>query len=111
MLADFSHPDLGDDYFTEIRALFTAPITGDWQFEISVTGQAWVYIDDRLLADLSKEQKRTSSFFGNGGNGTVITFSVTKGKVCNESFPLYPRHSRSIRSTNSVSCTTPGNRH
>lgn len=81
MLADFSHPDLGDDYFTEIRALFTAPITGEWQFEISVTGQAWVYIDDRLLADLSKEQKRTSSFFGNGGNGTVITFSVTKGKV------------------------------
>jgi beta-glucosidase len=86
MLADFNHPNLGDDYFTEIRALFTAPITGDWQFEISVTGQAWVYIDDRLLADLSKEQKRTSSFFGNGGNGTVITFSVTKGKVCNESY-------------------------
>ncbi|RSL42467.1 hypothetical protein CEP54_015473 [Fusarium duplospermum] len=81
MLADFQHQDLGDDYFTEIRALFTAPITGEWQFEVSVTGQAWVYLDDELVADLSKEQKRTSSFFGNGGNGTIITVSVTKGKV------------------------------
>jgi beta-glucosidase len=81
MLADFSHPDLGDDYFTEIRALFTAPITGDWQFEISVTGQAWLYLDDKLIADLSKEQKRTSSFFGNGGNGTVVTVSIKKDIV------------------------------
>ncbi|KAJ4176365.1 hypothetical protein NW755_014454 [Fusarium falciforme] len=81
MLADFKHPDLGDDYFTEIRTLFMAPITGDWQFEVSVTGQAWVYLDDELLADLSKEQKRTSSFFGNGGNGTIITVPVTKDKV------------------------------
>lgn len=81
MLADFKHPDLGDDYFTEIRALFTAPITGDWQFEVSVTGQAWVYLDDELVADLSNEQKRTSSFFGNGGNGTIITVPVKKDKV------------------------------
>lgn len=81
MLADFKHPELGDDYFTEIRSLFTAPITGDWQYEISVTGQAWVYLDDRLVADLSKEQKRTSSFFGNGGNGTVLTVPVIKNKV------------------------------
>lgn len=86
MLADFKHPDLGDDYFTEIRTLFTAPITGDWQFEVSVTGQAWIYLDNRLVADLSKEQKRTSSFFGNGGNGTVITIPVVKDKVseCND---------------------------
>ncbi|KAG4428711.1 hypothetical protein IFR05_015808 [Cadophora sp. M221] len=81
MLADFKHPDLGDDYFTEIRALFTAPIAGNWQLEVSVTGQAWVYLDDKLVADLSKEQKRTSSFFGNGGNGTIITIPVTKGTV------------------------------
>ncbi|KFY67004.1 hypothetical protein V497_00594 [Pseudogymnoascus sp. VKM F-4516 (FW-969)] len=81
MLADFNYPDLGDDYCTEIRALFTAPITGDWQFEVSVTGQAWMHLDDELVADLSKEQKRTSSFFGNGGNGTVITVPVMKGKV------------------------------
>lgn len=81
MLADFKHLDLGDDYFTEIQTLFTAPITGDWQFEVSVTGQAWVHLDDKLVADLSKEQKRTSSFFGNGGNGTVITVPVTKDKV------------------------------
>ncbi|KAH7006785.1 beta-glucosidase-like protein [Ilyonectria destructans] len=81
MLADFKHPDLGDDYFTEIQTLFTAPITGDWQFEVSVTGQAWVHLDHKLVADLSKEQKRTSSFFGNGGNGTVITVPVTKDKV------------------------------
>ncbi|WWC89936.1 uncharacterized protein L201_004865 [Kwoniella dendrophila CBS 6074] len=81
MLADFSHPKLGKDYFTEVRACFTAPITGDWQFEISVTGQAWVYLEDILVADLSKEQKRTSSFFGNGGNGTIITTHVEKGKV------------------------------
>ncbi|KAH7168187.1 beta-glucosidase-like protein [Fusarium sp. MPI-SDFR-AT-0072] len=81
MLADFKHPYLGEDYFTEIQTLFTAPITGGWQFEVSVTGQAWVYIDDQLVADLSKEQKRTSSFFGNGGNGTIITVPVVKDKV------------------------------
>ncbi|KAE8543292.1 hypothetical protein D1P53_000783 [Cryptococcus gattii VGV] len=81
MLADFRHPDLGEDYFTEVHALFTAPITGHWDFEVSVTGQAWVYMDDQLVADLSKEQKRTSSFFGNGGNGTVFTVAVEKGTV------------------------------
>jgi beta-glucosidase len=81
MLADFKHPDLGDDYFTEIQALFMAPITGDWQFEVSVTGQAWVYLDDKLVAYLSQGQKRTSSFFGNGGNGTIITVPVVKDKV------------------------------
>lgn len=81
MLADFKHPALGDNYFTEILALFTAPITSDWDFEISVTGQAWVFLDDELVADLSKEQKRTSSFFGNGGNGTIITVPVIKNKV------------------------------
>jgi beta-glucosidase len=93
MLADFKHPDLGDDYFTEIRALFTAPITGDWQFEVSVTGQAWVYLDDKLVADLSKEQKRTSSFFGNGGNDTVITVPVIKDKVRNAMDRVMAGHS------------------
>lgn len=81
MLADFKHPELGEDYFTEIQALFTAPVTGEWQFEVSVTGMAWVYLNDHMVADLSREQKRTSSFFGNGGNGTVITASVVENEV------------------------------
>lgn len=81
ILYDFYHPDLGNHYFTEIRAVFTAPITGAWEFEVSVTGQGWLYIDDEMVLDVSKEQKRTSSFFGNGTEGTIVQIPVTQGTV------------------------------
>lgn len=81
ILYDFYHPDLGKAYFTEIRAIFTAPITGLWEFEASVTGQGWLYIDDEMVLDISKEAKRSSSFFGNGTEGTIVQLLVEKGRV------------------------------
>jgi beta-glucosidase len=81
ILYDFYHPDLGAHYFTEIRATFTAPITGTWEFEASVTGQGWLFIDDVMVLDISKEQKRTSSFFGNGTEGTIVQINVQEGRV------------------------------
>ncbi|GMK56160.1 hypothetical protein CspeluHIS016_0212160 [Cutaneotrichosporon spelunceum] len=81
ILYDFYHPDLGNDYFTEIRATFVAPLTGAWEFEASVTGQGWLFIDDTMVLDISKEQKRTSSFFGNGTEGTIVQIQVEKGKT------------------------------
>lgn len=81
ILYDFYHPDLGKEYFTEIRGILTAPMTGQWEFEASVTGQGWLFIDDEMVLDISKEQKRTSSFFGNGTEGTTVQVNIEKGKV------------------------------
>jgi hypothetical protein len=74
-----------------------------------VIGQAWVHIDDELVANLSKEQKRTSSFFGNGGNGIIVP--VLKIEFVNNSLIHYVLSLKpNCRSINYASYTTRENR-
>lgn len=107
ILYDFHHPDLGKDYFTEIRGVLTAPISGRWEFEASVTGQGWLYVDDEMVLDISKEQKRTSSFFGNGTEGTTIQIPVELGKVSEDDSGSIDCAADPCRHTISASCTIP----
>lgn len=80
-MADFYHPDLGSEWYSEVKALFTAPIDGEYEFGLAVTGQAWLWVDDKLVVDNSKNQKKGSSYFGNGTEEVKGKVKVEKGKV------------------------------
>lgn len=80
-LADFHHPDLGGDYVTELLATFTAPINGGYEFGITGTGQSWLYIDNEVVIDNSKNQTMGTQFFGNGTVEVKKVVQVKKGNV------------------------------
>ena len=87
-LADFFHPDLGSEYFTEVRAVFTSPITGEYEFGVTITGQAWLYIDDEEVVENSKNQVRGEAFFNCGTVERKGIVKVEKGKVSEKTLPL-----------------------
>jgi beta-glucosidase len=80
-LGDFHHPDLGKHFVTELVAQFTAPISGMYEFGAVVTGQGWVYVDDELVVDNSKNQVMGESFFNNGTVEVRGAVHVEEGKV------------------------------
>ncbi|KLT43432.1 putative beta-glucosidase [Cutaneotrichosporon oleaginosum] len=80
-LADFRHPGLGAHYVTEVRARFTSPITGRYEFGLSVTGQGWLYIDEELVIDNATKQTMGSKYFGNGTVEEKGSVAVEKGKT------------------------------
>ncbi|KAK8864555.1 hypothetical protein IAR55_001805 [Kwoniella newhampshirensis] len=79
-MGDFSHPDLGHEFFTELEAVFTSPITGQYEFGLCVTGKGWLWIDEALVIDNSKDQVKGSSFFGGGTTEVKGRYNVEKGK-------------------------------
>ena len=80
-MGDFSHPDLPGDYFTEVEALLTSPVDGEYEFGVCVTGQGWVWVDGEMIIDNSKNQAMGESFFGNGTTEVKASCKVQKGKV------------------------------
>ncbi|BEJ10876.1 hypothetical protein CspHIS471_0102980 [Cutaneotrichosporon sp. HIS471] len=80
-LADFRHPRLGPHYVSEVRAKFTSPITGRYEFGLTVTGQGWLYVDDELIIDNATKQTLGSKFFGNGTIEEKGRVAVEKGKT------------------------------
>lgn len=80
-LGDFRHPNLGANFVTELHAQFTAPSTGKYEFGLVVSGQGWVYLDDKLVIDNSKNQTMGSKYFGNGTIEEKGTIDVVEGKV------------------------------
>ncbi|GMK59865.1 hypothetical protein CspeluHIS016_0900820 [Cutaneotrichosporon spelunceum] len=79
-LADFRHPRLGAHYVTEVQARFTSPITGRYEFGLTVTGQGWLYVDEQLVIDNASKQTMGGKFFGNGTIEEKGTVPVEKGK-------------------------------
>ena len=80
-MGDFSHPDLGKQWFTEIVAVFTSPVDGEYEFGICVTGQAWVWVDGELVVENTESKGMGSSFFGCGTEEVRGSMKAQKGKV------------------------------
>jgi len=80
-MGDFNHPALGKVFFTEVKAVFTSPLDGEYEFGLAVTGQGWLYVDEKLVIDNSKDQVRGEAFFGNGTTEVKGIYKVEKGKV------------------------------
>ncbi|KAK4689561.1 beta-glucosidase, partial [Tremellales sp. Uapishka_1] len=83
-MGDFQIPGLGTDWFTKAEAVFLSPITGEYELGLSVTGQGWLWVDDKLLIDLSQPTPKSTAFFGMGSLEIRKTFKVVKGKVGDE---------------------------
>ena len=81
LMADFYHPDLGRQWFTEVETVMTSPSDGEYEFGIVVTGMGWVWVDGKLVVDYSRDQVRGSAYFGNGTVEVRATIKVEKGKV------------------------------
>ena len=80
-LADYFHPDLGADYCTDVHAVFTSPMTGDYEFSLTITGQAYLYVDDVEVVENAKDQVLGEAFFNNGTLERRGSVKVEKGKV------------------------------
>ncbi|TXT09247.1 hypothetical protein VHUM_02721 [Vanrija humicola] len=59
-------PGLLPDYVTELRAVFTAPATGEYEFGVCCVGTAILYVEDVKLLDMTMPLPRGKIFFGNG---------------------------------------------
>ena len=80
---DFYHPRLGMHYFTELHTLFTSPIDGEYEFGFCITGQGWLWIDDKLVLANStvEEQVIGTAFLGYGTAEVSVKVPVVKGRV------------------------------
>ena len=74
-------PGLGTDWFTGLRAVFTSPLTGEYEFEIIGTGKFWFYVDDRLVQEVTEYTDKSDAFYGNGTPIKPVRIGVEEGKV------------------------------
>ena len=82
-MGDYQPPEFGGrPWITIVEAIFTAPFDGEYEFGLAVTGTGTLHLDDTLVVDNTKDQKRDSSYFGNGTAENRGRFKVQKGKVC-----------------------------
>ena len=82
-LCDFIDERLGEKYITELTSTFTPTQSGAYDFGIAVSGMGWLWLDDELVIDLSKNQSRggpDSAFSGSATTERRGRVSVTKGK-------------------------------
>lgn len=81
---DFYHPRLGLHYFTELHTIFTSPVDGSYDLGFCVTGQGWLYVDDKLVienATAEQQGEGGTAFFGFGTQEVSTTLQVKKGQV------------------------------
>lgn len=53
-------------FYAQLEAVLVSDATGKWDPTLSVFGSCRLYIDDQLVIDNTKDQKRGTSFFGAG---------------------------------------------
>lgn len=78
---NFKRAGLGKDWFTEVRATFTAPQDGEYDFAATATGKWKMWIDDRLVTDMWDYKKKGSAFYGNGTEEIKARVPVKQGQV------------------------------
>lgn len=65
-LMDYRNPRLDVLFWATLETTFIAPVTGQYEFSITVYGSGNLYIDDKLVVENTENQKPGSSFFGKG---------------------------------------------
>ena len=118
-LNDFTHPELygptGLEYFTEIKATFTSPMDGEYEFGICVTGKGWMWVDEQLIWEATDYKVKGEAFYGNATPEAIVRIKVQKGKVGSSFSTCYRSHtamtaetasSLTRRNTPFACCTT-----
>lgn len=78
---NFQRTGLTPDWFTELKATFTSPITGEYEFALTCTGKFWLWFDGELVMDMSDYKVKGQAFYGNGTVETKAKVKVQEGKV------------------------------
>lgn len=66
-LLDYDHPKLKDKTFwSDITSDITPPESGDYEFSLTVSGTAQLFVDGKLVVDNKNGQVAGDSFFGSG---------------------------------------------
>lgn len=78
---NWSRPGIGDMWFTEVKSVFTAPITGEYEFAIIVTGKVWFWIENELRLEVTDYKVKGEGFYGNGIVEEKVRLNVEEGKV------------------------------
>lgn len=78
---NFAREGLTSDWFCELKATFTAPLTGEYEFSSTCTGSFWIWLDGKLILDMSNYTERGHAFYGGGCVETKARVHVEEGKV------------------------------
>ncbi|WZH50141.1 glycoside hydrolase superfamily [Fusarium acuminatum] len=82
VLYDYSHPDAPDNVlYATITADLAVQNTDTYAFSLTVAGTAALYLDDDLIVDNSRDQKRGTSFFGSGSVEQINHVQLVADKV------------------------------
>lgn len=84
---NFSRAGLGEDWFTEIHATFTAERTEDYVFSATCTGKWRMWVDDKLVIDMWNYDKKGTAFYGNGTEEIKARVPVREGQVSRDQWP------------------------
>lgn len=79
-LMDFVHAEMRDPFYISMRAGFTPPESGTYEFGIATYGVGDLYIDDELAVENSRDQVFGGMFFGKGSTERRGTFDMQAGK-------------------------------
>ncbi|KAL1407898.1 hypothetical protein Q8F55_007334 [Vanrija albida] len=74
-------PGLLPDYVTELRAVFTAPTSGEYELGVCCVGTAILYVDGNVLLDMTMPLPRGKIFFGNGTDEHRVSMRVEAGQT------------------------------
>jgi beta-glucosidase len=82
VLYDYSHPDAPDNVlYATITADLAVQDTDTYAFSLTVAGSATLYLDNDLIVDNSRDQKRGTSFFGSGSVEQINHMQLVADKV------------------------------
>lgn len=77
---DYTHPDLKEIWYAEADGIFIPSESGLYDFGLSVTGTAQLFVDGKLLIDNVKNQRPGSSFLGTGTVEEMGRLELTAGQ-------------------------------
>ena len=81
MFMDFNHPDLNEVWYADISGYLVADREGELQLGVCVYGSAQLFVDGKLVLDITEKQVQGSSFFGCGTQEETATITCKKGSV------------------------------
>lgn len=82
ILFDYYHPDITDEvYYMDVTGSVTPEESGQYEFSLTVTGTAQLFVDGKLVVDNKTTQTQGESFFGTGTIEEKGTIDLEAGKT------------------------------
>jgi beta-glucosidase len=77
---DYVNPKLGPVWYADMEGIYTPDASGLYDFGLSVSGTARLFVDDKLVVDNTTDQKAGSSFFGTGTEEVIGAIELDAGR-------------------------------